>query len=168
MTEASCGSRDGRRQALILATAVAGIVLLAACSGGSSSSPGAHVSAYVYWANSNNSTIGRANLNGTGVNQRFITGVSPRMVAVTSRYVYWASGTSTIGRANLNGSGVNQRFITGANRPDALVIDSKYVYWANWGNGTIGRANLDGTSVNQSFLAVRRGRPVGVAVLPGP
>jgi hypothetical protein len=92
-----------------------------------------------------------------------------RGLGVDSRYIYWSNEYgSTIGRANLNGTGVNQRFITAANRPDALVIDSRYVYWANWGNGTIGRASLDGTGVNQSFLAVRRGRPVGVAVLPGP
>jgi hypothetical protein len=74
MNEASCGSRVRRRQALILVAAVAGIVLLAACGGGSSGSSGAHASTYIYWANSNGSTIGRADLNGTGVNQRFITG----------------------------------------------------------------------------------------------
>src|ERR1035441_397733 len=117
MNEASCGSRGRRRPALILAASVAAIALLAACGGGSSGSPGAHASTYIYWANSNGSTIGRADLNGTGVTQRFITGIGPRMVAVTSHYIYWASGTNTIGRADLNGAAVNQRFITGADMP---------------------------------------------------
>jgi len=68
------GSRGWRRQALILAAAVAGIALLAACGGGGggSGSSGALASAYIYWAD-NTHTIGRASLNGTGVNQRFLT-----------------------------------------------------------------------------------------------
>jgi hypothetical protein len=57
---------------LILAANVAGIGLPAACDGGSSSSSGTHAGAYIYRADST-STIGRANLNGTGVNQRFIS-----------------------------------------------------------------------------------------------
>ena len=71
----------GRRQALILAANVAGIGLPAACDSGSSSSSGAHAGAYIYWADST-STIGRANLNGTGVNQRFISQL--RVVAAGS------------------------------------------------------------------------------------
>ncbi|MBI3660071.1 hypothetical protein HY230_06330 [Candidatus Acetothermia bacterium] len=38
---------------------------------------------HIYWANRNTGTIGRANLDGTGVNQSFITGASiPFGVAV--------------------------------------------------------------------------------------
>ena len=61
-------------------------------------------------------TIGRANLDGTGVNQNFITGASdPNGVAVDANHVYWANYvTNAIGRANLDGTGVNQSFITGA------------------------------------------------------
>src|ERR1019366_7071675 len=99
MKEASCGSRVRRRQALILVAAVAGIVLLAACGGGSSGSSGAHASTYIYWGDSGSSTIGRADLNGAGVNQRFITGADmPDALTVDSRYVYWANwGNGTIG-----------------------------------------------------------------------
>jgi hypothetical protein len=87
-------------------------------------------------------------------------------VAVTARYVYWASA-STIERANLDGTGINLRFITGASAPIGVAVTSRYVYWANWGNGTIGRASLDGSGVNQRFIKVERGRPDGVAVLSG-
>jgi hypothetical protein len=47
-----------------------------------------------------------------------------------------------------------------------MAIDSRYVYWANWGRGTIGRARLNGTGVSQIVLSMR-GRPRGVAVDPG-
>ncbi len=77
--------------------------------------------AYVYWANdgATSTTIGRANLNGTGANENFITGGKvPCFVAVDASHVYWANTNgTTIGRANLNGTGVNQNFITGANEP---------------------------------------------------
>jgi len=68
-----------------------------------------------YWAN--NYTIGRADLNGTEVNQQFISvPYGPKGVAglgITSRYIYWTNEQGgAIGRANLNGTDVNQRFIT--------------------------------------------------------
>ena len=50
--------------------------------------------AYVYWTNNNN-TIGRANLNGTGVNRNFIRGGRyPLGVAVDAAHVYWANDIS--------------------------------------------------------------------------
>jgi virginiamycin B lyase len=79
--------------------------------------------------------------------------------------VYWANN-HTIGRAKLDGTGVNQRFITGADSPDALAIDSKRVYWANFGSGTIGRTNLNATGVNQRFL-IAHSHPGGVAIASG-
>jgi hypothetical protein len=72
-------------------------------------------------------TIGRGNLNGTDVSQRFISvPYGPKGVAgltVNARHICWTNETGdSIGRANLNGTGVNQRFITGARNPDAMAI----------------------------------------------
>src|SRR3954449_649122 len=69
---------------------------------------------FVYWASGGQTTIGRAKLNGSGVNNAFISGLSNvGGVAVDSKYIYWTQGGSTgsIGRANLDGSGVNPNFI---------------------------------------------------------
>jgi virginiamycin B lyase len=106
--------------------------------------------AHVYWTNSATGTIGRANLDGTHVNRKFITGVgSPLGVAVDAAHVYWAdSATGTIGRANLDGTHVNRKFITGVGSPLGVAVDAAHVYWADSATGTIGRANLDGSGVN--------------------
>jgi virginiamycin B lyase len=128
----------------------------------------ARAEAFIYWANFNSGTIGRANLDGTGVHQSFITGAdNPVGVAVDASHIYWAnegflSGT-TIGRANLDGTGVDQSFISGAESPAGVAVDGSHVYWANEGGDSIGRANLDGTGVDQSFI--RAGNfPCGPAV----
>ncbi len=115
--------------------------------------PGA--GAYVYWTNEGSGTIGRANADGSGVNQSFITEANGIYgLAVDGAHVYWAnSNADTIGRANLDGSGVNQSFITGANNPKAVAVDGAHVYWTNEGSGTVGRASLDGSGANQSFIA---------------
>lgn len=130
--------------------------------------PGATSPRHIYWVNSasgGGTTIGRAKIDGTAVDQQFITGASaPWDVAVDGSHIYWANhATGTIGRANLDGTGVAQRFITGAKGPSGMAVDGSYIYWSNGGpNGcapsgtcdgsTIGRANLDGTGVNQSFI----------------
>ena len=114
----------------------------------------AQANAFVYWTNSDNSAIARANLDGTGANQSFITGGNnPAGLAVDGQYVYWTNTfSSSIGRANLDGTGVDQSFISDANGAWGLSVDGHYVYWSNYAGGTIGRANLDGTGVNQSFI----------------
>jgi sugar lactone lactonase YvrE len=119
----------------------------------------APASAYVYWANSSSNTIGRANLDGTGVNQSFITAADdPFGVAVDGQHIYWTNygngsvHSTTIGRAKLDGSDATQSFITGADQPAAVAVDGQHIYWANAGSNAIGRANLDGTGVNQRFI----------------
>ena len=131
---------------------------------------------YLYWANNGTGTIGRARLNGTDVNQKFIKTAQPNgpdAVVAGSGHLYWANDFN-IGRANLNGTGVNQRFITGASFPDAMAAGSRYLYWTNGALGypasrrAIGRARLNGTDVNQRFVANKDFANLhGVAVGPG-
>jgi hypothetical protein len=125
--------------------------------------------AHLYWAGPPGN-IARANLDGTGVDQSFITDLNPPPgspiygVAVDGAHVYWTSpDAGTIGRANLDGTGVNPSFIAGASNPVGVAVDGAHVYWANLDTGTIGRANLDGTGVNQSFIA-GASDPSGVTV----
>ena len=110
-------------------------------------------------------TIGRADLDGTGVDQNFVGGaILPCGAAVDAAHLYWADGLSdTIGRAGLDGTGADQAFIDGANSPCGVALDGAHLYWANGGDDTIGRAGLDGTGVNQGFIAGASG-PCGVAV----
>ena len=83
---------------------------------------------HVFWANGDfPGSIGRANLDGSGVDQTFISGASyPFGVAVDAAHVYWANDSNTIGRANLDGSGVDQSFISGANLPRGLAVDDRF------------------------------------------
>jgi hypothetical protein len=141
---------------------------------------------HIYWAAA--SSIGRANLDGSGVNMQFITGVSFACgVALDDTHIYWGSADSnSIGRANLDGSGVNHSFISGDFGPCGVAVNDTHVYWGNWHSDgtTIGRANLNGTGINQDFitgvfrpcaLAIHGGRlywtnengPIGVADLDG-
>lgn len=113
-------------------------------------------------------TIGRANLDGTGVDQVFIAGANyPGGVDVDGAHVYWMNkGQGTIGRANLDGTGVDQSFITGVlGDGDDVVVDAAHVYWGSL--GTIGRANLDGTGVDQGFVSID-GPPRQHPFPPGP
>ncbi|MBV9196082.1 MAG: pentapeptide repeat-containing protein [Solirubrobacterales bacterium] len=120
---------------------------------------------FVYWANTNAETIGRATVDGNpaSVNQRFVTSLiepnfegegPPLGVAVDHAHIYFNGGAG-ITRANLDGTGVQPNFITTGPPPDygtEVAVDSQHIYWFEAGLGSIERANLDGTGVNSHFI----------------
>jgi virginiamycin B lyase len=80
----------------------------------------------IYWGNNNSNTIGRANLNGTGVNASFITGSGgcTDLPALDATYIYWSNACgSSIGRANLDGTGVNEAFLNVPSNPGGVAVD---------------------------------------------
>jgi hypothetical protein len=130
---------------------------------------------HIYWSNWVDGTIGRANLDGTGVRQDFITGITgsggPTALAADSKFIYWGTYMTgdgngwigSIGRARLDGRQVDSNFITPDSGVQGLAVDSRYIYWGNWFAGTIGRARLNGKQVDQSFIT-NASSPFGVAV----
>jgi hypothetical protein len=121
--------------------------------------------AYLYWTQGpNSSSLARANLDGTGVEPRFLASVRNGGVAVDGAHIYYDTDAG-IARANLDGSGVDDGFITGAG--GTIAVDGAHIYWTGNANTTgrsaIGRANLDGSGVDQSFITITTGLPRGVA-----
>jgi len=116
--------------------------------------------AHVYWTSVVLSggvgpkiVIGRANLDGTDVQESFISGISASCLVADGAHIYWDSGGG-IGRANVDGTGITDfisiDFIGGFARC-GLVVDGGHIYFES--NKGIGRANLDGTGVNESFIS---------------
>jgi streptogramin lyase len=81
---------------------------------------------HIYWANNYgysaitrkfSGSIGRANIDGSGVDQKLITldGANPLGVAVGPNHIFWTSPFgSAIGRANKDGTGIDLTFIPNA------------------------------------------------------
>jgi hypothetical protein len=112
--------------------------------------------AYVYWTTIGG-TIGRADNDGSAVNNSFITGLdSPDWLIEANGHLYFGdrnlqAGNFSIGRANLDGSDVEPNFIPGlANSPGGTATDGSYIYWVD--GREIGRANLDGTGIVRNFV----------------
>jgi virginiamycin B lyase len=136
----------------------------------------ARADAFVYWTNSVDNTMGRANVDGTGVDQGFFGASNAQGVAVDGAHIYWTIFEGPIGRANLDGTDVNPNFAGGTSanpvsNPQGLAVDSGHLYWGNNTAGvpccqvsTIGRANLDGTGVDPNFIVVMDATADGVAV----
>ena len=130
--------------------------------------------AFVYWTSvappcgfggcSGPPVIGRANLDGTGISQRFVKLDAPAGdVAVDGVHLYWNEGLygDGIGRANLDGTGVEPNFIATGGGVRSIAVDAHHIYWTHvYG---IARANLDGTGVNPDFITTA-GSPSGLAV----
>jgi virginiamycin B lyase len=123
--------------------------------------------AFIYWADTQHGTIGRANNDGSGVNDSFITGAtSPDTVAVDSSHIYWGNAHS-IGRAGLDGTGVNQNFVAVSGPGEevtGIAVNGASLFWSSVGN-KIGHANLDGSSPKLNFISTST--PCGVALDSG-
>ena len=127
---------------------------------------------HIYWANETGNTIGRADADGTNVDQDFIIGATaPRGVVVDGAHVYWTHDLDggKIGRAGLDGvTGLNQSFLTVGSSPQGIARDAKRLYWANTAGSPagpkIGAANADetGTGQNNAFASAGSS-PCGVA-----
>jgi hypothetical protein len=87
---------------------------------------------YIYWANHNGRSIGRASLAGGEVNQSFITNVGawPTRVTVTGQDIYWTTWTGgnevpspgEIGEATLAGTVINEHLITSEATPVGVWV----------------------------------------------
>ena len=117
---------------------------------------------HLYWTDDTSpGTIGRANLDGTGVDPDLIglniTGpgyTAPTEVAVGAGYVYWVDlNRGTIGRANLDGTGVDLALISAPGAGD-IAVGGGHIYWTEIGidAATIARASLDGTGIERDFI----------------
>ena len=115
--------------------------------------------AFVYWANRDNASIGRARTNGKGVDQEFIyTRSSVYGVAVDGEHVYWSDRKKgRIGRANRDGSDVDRNFVTGLSTPHGIAVDDDYVYWVDTAADRIGRAALSTGIVEPDFIVPPKG-----------
>jgi hypothetical protein len=155
-------SLEGLRTRAVTVIATVGLVaaMVALTSGTASAATG-----HLYWAETNDGAIGRANMDGSSPNSSFITGLNcqPSGIAVDTSHIYWADMCGAVGRANLDGTHVDEHFITGLCGPRALAVDQDHLYWANYCTRAIGRANLDGSGVDDGFIGGLCS-PFGVAV----
>ncbi len=132
----------------------------------------ASAQAYVYWAiagpnGSGGTTLGRADLGGSGVTHSFAGGASnPAAIAIDSNYIYWANdGTFSIGRVKLNGSDPQPNWIPNLSQSAAgIAVDGSYIYWTD-GEQYIGRATLAGGDIDPTFIDLGADTgPAGLAV----
>jgi virginiamycin B lyase len=142
--------------------AVVGLVVAALVVAVLAFAPGA--GAYIYWTDVYGH-IGRANLDGSGVDRNFIAGAGRACgIAVGARHIYWGTtlpntAGGQIGRANVDGSRPQPDFI-GFDLPNpfvypspcGLAVAAEHVYWTSRSRSSIGRATLDGSGVDPDFL----------------
>jgi hypothetical protein len=172
----------GKGAVVLVAVLLTGVV--AVTTGWTSARSAAPV--HLYWTNNTlawgskpaATTIGRARLDGTGVELSFLSGTGRRPcgAALDRGHIYWAEALGgevgdpdeggAIGRANRDGSAVNARFIPPPNGGGCgVAIAGRHIYWSN--GLTIGRARLDGTGADGEFirgLGIPHGWSCGIAV----
>jgi hypothetical protein len=117
---------------------------------------------HLYFSRCTDNTIGRADLNGSRVHQRFLSigGRScPQGLAATAGHLFWTElGQGRIGRANLDGRDVKPHWLNVHSHqgPFQVAVGGDHVYWT-WGgeNGSpsyTGRANLNRSHLDRRFL----------------
>ena len=102
--------------------------------------------------------IGRANLDGSGVNHQFITAdvTNPSGIAVTASGIYWTNevgmGGLSIGHANLDGSSPDGQFINIVCRPVRARRRRELRLLLDGDGLGFGRVRLDGSGADPDFI----------------
>ena len=114
-------------------------------------------------------TIGRVKLDGTGLEESFITGIATAAASDhgftgDATYLYWFESSTVIGRSKLDGTEVEHTFMEGLDSLTNIKVNDTFIYWGQWGKNRVGRANLDGTEPNENFIEVANGNVLGVAI----
>jgi sugar lactone lactonase YvrE len=130
---------------------------------------GAVASGKMYWTDSGDQMVQRANIEGSNIEDLVTStdGLSePTGIAldVDAEKMYWTDyGTDMIQRANFDGS-IIEDLVTGLDTPRGIALDvaGGKMYWTDSGTGKIQRANLDGSSVEDLITGV--GSPRGIAL----
>jgi hypothetical protein len=114
---------------------------------------------YIYFSLSdepNFHSIGRADLDGTIIDEYWIEAGNPRwtdgQISVQGDYVYWANDVELI-RDFKDGSDDPEVIYESLDPISSVTTDANYVYWSDVENEKIGRALLDGTSPNPNFIS---------------
>jgi hypothetical protein len=127
----------------------------------------APASAYVYFGNGPH--VGRATLDGSGVDNKFIeTEGFMSGVAVDSAHVYWVdNGTGNVGRASLDGGSIEPEFVPAAEpgtSASGIAVGPSGIYWTRQSPAAIMHAELDGSEAFAVPASLEGKTPCGVAV----
>jgi hypothetical protein len=126
---------------------------------------------HVYWANAGTTrSIGRANLDGSGVDQAFIPSAdlpaNPTGLAVNATHIHYGLSSLgvVVGRVEVDGENVENDFITGGDGGNGVAINGSHVFWTHsfMSNDFIGRANLNGNNAGPFTSGLSD--PLGIAV----
>lgn len=101
--------------------------------------------AHVFWSSTGTEGLGRAGLDGGGMQVDFLPNAgAPLGIDVDATHIYWANDNG-VARSNLDGTDVVQGFITSGYNLSGMAVDRAHIYWSDSYLGKIGRANLDGS-----------------------
>jgi hypothetical protein len=135
---------------------------------------------YIYWVLRNERRIGRANLDGTGVNTNFIVlpsttepyGGTPGGITTDGVHLYWTVESDEavlvgfVSKATLDGTMVSRVLVSTGPRPVGITASGGQLYWANTDGNTIGTASTEGAGLRQDFIT-NTSQPYGVEVAGG-
>lgn len=114
--------------------------------------------------------IGKYNLNGTAVNESFISGIKSIGIAVSGTNLYatkYSEGKVGL-YSSATGTAINASLITGlgSEAPRGITLDSAgNMYIANTGIGTVSKYAADGTLLNAELIkGLSTSSPFGIAV----
>jgi hypothetical protein len=115
-------------------------------------------SAYVYWTDSWG--VGRAGLDGSNPNEKFVAAGRPCSAAVNSSHIFWAT-KSVIYAGNLNGTGAHQLVSSkfGVTHTCSLAIASTHLFWSYYqtaGRGLLrcflARVDTNGRDLKKTYI----------------